>query len=262
MYIYFFFILQVVFCSSFCCIQGLSYFHRQECNILPTLAALDMGKNSVLAYRILTHTTHKKLKALMPELLEESKHKAPESLGFNTQGIYSSSDYKTIYHLVHNKEQRSVSDLFKRCAMALTLTKLMIASKNHFVAEDGKPVMPTQEDILLTGCTLFIHMMNLPCNAHSVTELEVMVHFILPQREFLHTKNCVLDYCPFVCSPCITLISFINIEYCFDFGYITLKSCSIHKEAILWSFHFCTWKIRYTTWEINLLGMFLFLFFR
>lgn len=166
---------RVVFCSSFCCIQGLSYFHRQECNILPTLAALDMGKNSVLAYRILTHTTHKKLKALMPELLEESKHKAPESLGFNTQGIYSSSDYKTIYHLVHNKEQRSVSDLFKRCAMALTLTKLMIASKNHFVAEDGKPVMPTQEDILLTGCTLFIHMMNLPCNAHSVTELEVNV---------------------------------------------------------------------------------------
>ncbi|XP_063587708.1 SET and MYND domain-containing protein 4-like [Penaeus indicus] len=96
---------RVVFCSSSCCIQGLASFHRQECNILPTLAHLDMGKNSVLAYRILTQTTHKKLKALMPELLEESNHKAPESLGFNIQGIYSSSDYRTIYHLVHNKER-------------------------------------------------------------------------------------------------------------------------------------------------------------
>lgn len=165
--------LQVIFCSTSCRQEALASYHHQECKILPALTALDLGKNSVLAYRILIQTSHARLKDLVSLCLNEALEKSPETLGFNDSGKYLSNDYKTIYHLVTNKESRTVSDLFKRCAMALILTKLLQESQQFFVNAEGQPFPPSREDIILTGCTLFVHMMNLPCNAHSITELKV-----------------------------------------------------------------------------------------
>ncbi|KAK8740118.1 hypothetical protein OTU49_003049 [Cherax quadricarinatus] len=134
-----------------------------------------MGKNSVLAIRLLIQTSYLHLKNMIPVFLTEAEKCPPEALGFNGEGIYDSSDYRTIYHLVTNRESRSVSDLFKRCAMALILTKLLQESEQFFVNAMGEPFTPTHDDIMLAGCTLFLHMMNLPCNAHSITELQVDV---------------------------------------------------------------------------------------
>lgn len=132
-----------------------------------------MGKNSVLACRIMTQTTFSQLKKLIPLYLTEAKERAPASLGFDSVGNYISSDYRTIYHLVGNKESRSVGDLFKRCAMAVVLVKLLEQSSKFFVDDAGESFTPTLGDLVLIGSTLFRHMMNLPCNAHSLTEMKV-----------------------------------------------------------------------------------------
>lgn len=170
---------QVIFCSNACRLHGLASYHGRECSILPALAALDMGKNSVLAYRILIQTSYIQLKDIVPVFISEAMERTPETLGLNDKGIYDSSDYRTIYHLVTNKENRSVSDLFKRCVMAFTLTKLLQESQQFFIDVTGMPFSPSYDDVLLTGCTLFVHMMNLPCNAHSITELQVNIFFFI-----------------------------------------------------------------------------------
>lgn len=146
-----------------------------------------MGKNSVLACRLMTQTTFNQLKKLVPVYLAEAAARAPASLGFDSEGKYVSSDYRTVYHLVGNKESRSVSDLFKRCAMAVVVTKLLEQSSKFFVDDAGKAVTPTLGDLVLTGSTLFKHMMNLPCNAHSITEMKV--------RKILYKKLICIGFC-------------------------------------------------------------------
>ncbi|XP_068236458.1 SET and MYND domain-containing protein 4-like [Palaemon carinicauda] len=168
---------KVIFCSSSCRNIGLSSNHSKECSVLPTLAALDMGKNAVLAYRILIQIPFLQLKKLIPLYMQEAVEFPPNILGFNNldRPIYDSADYRTIYHLVTNKAQRSVSDLFKRCAMAVILTWLLKESQSYFVDSSGEPFEPSLEDIEIAGCVLFTHLMSFPCNAHSITELQVDV---------------------------------------------------------------------------------------
>lgn len=163
----------VIFCSSACRTRALGSYHATECEFLWSLGSLDMGKNSVLACRIMTQTTFSQLKKLVPLYLAEAKERAPASLGFDSVGNYISSDYRTIYHLVGNKESRSVGDLFKRCAMAVVLVKLLEQSSKFFVDDAQESFTPTLGDLVLIGSILFRHMMNLPCNAHSLTEMKV-----------------------------------------------------------------------------------------
>ncbi|XP_064095006.1 SET and MYND domain-containing protein 4-like [Macrobrachium nipponense] len=168
---------RVIFCSSSCRNIGLSSNHNKECCVLPTLAALDMGKNAVLAYRILIQIPFMQLKKLVPLYMQESVEFSPDKLGFNNAAkpIYDSSDYRTIYHLVTNKNQRSVSDLFKRCSMAIILSWILKESQSYFVDSLSEPYEPSMDDIKIAGCTLFTHLMSFPCNAHSITELQVDV---------------------------------------------------------------------------------------
>lgn len=167
---------KVIFCSAACRMQALASYHGTECDILTSLATLDIGKNSVLACRIISQTTFTQLKNVVPVYFTESAEKPPASLGFDGAGKYMSSDYRTIYHLVGNKQSRSVSDLFKRCAMAFVLVKLLEQSSRFFVDAAGVAFTPSVGDIVLVGSTLFIHMMNLPCNAHSVTEFRININ--------------------------------------------------------------------------------------
>ncbi|XP_042205046.1 SET and MYND domain-containing protein 4-like isoform X2 [Homarus americanus] len=163
----------VIFCSEECQKQGLSGCHWQECPILPTFSALDMGKNPYLAYRILMKISHVRLKEIMPLLQCEAKTQAPETLGFNKEGIYDATDYRSVYHLVTNKDKRSKSDLIRRCMQAFIVTKLLQQSGRYFLDSDGKPLAPSHEDIILTGSTLIHHMMNLICNAEADGIMEI-----------------------------------------------------------------------------------------
>ncbi|KAK3884822.1 hypothetical protein Pcinc_010928 [Petrolisthes cinctipes] len=203
----------VIFCSKECQERALALYHGQECNTLAALAALDINKNSVLAFRILMQTTYSQLKEVVPILQEEVLNIPAEKLGFNSNGIYDSSEYRTIFHLVTNKESRSGSDLFKRCAMAFVLLKILEKSHKFFVNADGTVFTPAQEDILLSGITLFTHMMNLPCNAHSITEMMVVENNY--QQSSFQGIGCgvfgVLSLTNHSCNPAASLVSYGSV---------------------------------------------------
>ncbi|KAK4323225.1 hypothetical protein Pmani_006056 [Petrolisthes manimaculis] len=151
----------VIFCSKECQERELALYHGQECNTLATLAALHIGNIPVLAFRILMQTTYSQLKEMVPIFQEEVLNIPAEKLGFNRNGIYDSSEYRPIFHLVTNKESRSALELFIKCAMAFVLLKLLEKSHHFLVNADGTVFTPSQEDILLSGSTLFTHIMNL-----------------------------------------------------------------------------------------------------
>ena len=46
-------------------------------------------------------------------------------MGFNEEGVYDASDYRTIYTLVGNTKQRGVGDLFKRGLMAAFMLRIL-----------------------------------------------------------------------------------------------------------------------------------------
>lgn len=162
-----------MFCSDECFVKATNLFHKIECPLLSLLIRLDMGKNAVLAFRLITQTQLSELKENVlsyKKLSQDSYH-----LGFNEQNIYSSSDYCTIYHLVTNQNQRTVSDLFKRATMAACLVKLLLLtdyfgrSFNNLCEIEPQTLL----DVIFIGKIFFLHLMNLPCNAHSLTELHV-----------------------------------------------------------------------------------------
>ncbi|XP_069935940.1 SET and MYND domain-containing protein 4-like [Cherax quadricarinatus] len=165
----------VIFCSVECRTDGMSGIHWQECPILPTLFALDMKKCPALAYRIMMKTSHAKLKGMIPLLRLEAKKKSPKNHGFNKEGIYDEKHYRSVYHLVTNKEKLSSQELLRKCIQAFIITKLLHLSGRYFLTSDGKPFTPSRKDIILTGSTLVHHMMNLTCNAKAITSLQVNV---------------------------------------------------------------------------------------
>ncbi|XP_042856548.1 SET and MYND domain-containing protein 4-like [Penaeus japonicus] len=165
----------VIFCSEACRTEGLAGCHWQECNILPTLVNLDMGANSLLAYRIITHTSYATLKDLLLVLKSEECTKPPETIGFDEDGRYISSSYRPVYHLVTNRKQRPPTDLLRRCIQAFVITKLLLESGRYFVKDDSGAFDPTLDDIVLVGSALVHHMMNLLCNAYAIGELQVDV---------------------------------------------------------------------------------------
>ncbi|XP_063612071.1 SET and MYND domain-containing protein 4-like [Penaeus indicus] len=163
----------VIFCSEACRAEGLAGCHWQECNILPTLVNLDMGANSFLAYRIITYTSFATLKSLLFVLKSEESTRPPEAIGFDEGGMYSSSSYRPVYHLVTNRKERPPTDLLRRCIQAFVITKLLVQSGRYFLNDCGAAFDPTHEEVMLLGSTLVHHMMNLMCNAYAIGELQV-----------------------------------------------------------------------------------------
>ena len=103
---------QAVFCSKKCREEAVSSFHGLECSVLPHLHALDMGKNSILGLRLVTQMGLQKLKAFIREVSNGSRQ-SQTRIGYNPSGVYDTKDYHSIYHLVGNKESRTVGDIFK-----------------------------------------------------------------------------------------------------------------------------------------------------
>nr|XP_027229024.1 SET and MYND domain-containing protein 4-like [Penaeus vannamei] len=154
----------VVFCSEECRERGLADFHEQECEVLPALAAFSGDTPCVLAFRILMKLSFARLKELIPRLKKEAETLPPEKLGFDEDGVYSSSDFRAIYHLCSNKQHHTNKQLFGRCIEAFIVTKLLEMSRRYFVNSRGEAVCPSEEDVLLTGSTLVSLIMKLRCN--------------------------------------------------------------------------------------------------
>lgn len=120
-------------------------------------------------------TTFVKLKVLVPKLRTETETKHPSRLGFNEDGVYDPSDYRTFYHLLTNKNNRNIENLFDQCLMAVIMLKFLLVSEKFFINEAGIPFTPSSEDLIFTGGILFHHLLNVDANNGTVLELEVCV---------------------------------------------------------------------------------------
>ncbi|XP_064087995.1 uncharacterized protein LOC135202501 isoform X3 [Macrobrachium nipponense] len=164
----------VVFCSEDCRMKNWKHPHWPLCNVvLPSLVAMKMDSIVMLAAHVLTQTTFLKAKEMAEELKNEER--LPGQLqGFNQDGIFKSSDYRSVYHLVTNEEKRSEEERFIASAEAFALTKLLKESNRYFIDECGRPFTPTYEDMLLTGSLVVRHLMNLKCSAIALSEFRVV----------------------------------------------------------------------------------------
>ncbi|XP_064093487.1 SET and MYND domain-containing protein 4-like [Macrobrachium nipponense] len=165
----------VIFCSEDCRAMGLSATHWQECSILPTLAILEKRENIVtyLALKLILQTPFTTLRDKISVLESEEKEYDPIRLGFNSKGVYSSTEYRPLYHLVHNKSKRSNRELYETCITAFVLTKVIIMSKRYFRDSNEQPIEVSREDLILLGRLLFHHIMNIYCNAFQLSDMKL-----------------------------------------------------------------------------------------
>lgn len=195
----------VVFCSESCRTLGN---HWQECRVLPTLYELGNKAFMCLPCRVMIKTSHIKIKKMIPLLQQEVKDQPPETLGFNKDGIYDSTDYRSVYHLVTNKEKRDETGYFKFSMRAFILTKLL-QQGHYFLDDHGNPFTPSHEDIILTGSTLIHHLMNLQSNSAEINYWE--------ENVLDHQKSSI-EACGYAAYP-LSLINHACNPNCVEFFY-------------------------------------------
>ena len=162
-----------MFCSEYCRIQGLANVHWQECLLLPTLSELNMGINPLLALKLFFKNTRVKLREVAPQVMTEARHQPPESRGFNSEGVYDHTHYRSVYNLVTNKERRGYKDLLSKAMEAFVIMKLIQTGGRYFKDSEGKMFHPSEKDLIFTGSLLMHHMMNFSCNSGGIFEVEV-----------------------------------------------------------------------------------------
>jgi len=167
---------KVRFCSEDCRVEAWESFHKIECQQLDMILGSNIGKNAMLAFRILTSSGKIYLEYVVNKVREESSRpeaeNPPEKIGYNEDGVYDASDYRTIYTLVGNTKQRGVGDLFKRGLMAAFMLR-MLELTPFFFNGGSDPRNVKLQDKVLVGGILLTHLQNLPCNAHELSEVEI-----------------------------------------------------------------------------------------
>jgi len=168
---------KVRFCSDECRLDAWESFHKIECQQLDLICGANLGKNALLAFRILTSSGKIYLEYVVNKVKEElekpeNEGGGPERVGFNEEGVYDAADYRTIYTLVGNTKQRGVGDLFKRALMAAFMLKILELTPFFFNGGSDPRNVKLQDKVLVGGIML-THLQNLPCNAHEIAEIEV-----------------------------------------------------------------------------------------
>lgn len=134
-----------------------------------------MTSNATLVIRLFAEMGHQNMKSKVPPLQAEASRTRAQEIGLNGNGLYNSSDYRSVYNLVTNKEKRGTNDLLKRTMEAFVLLKLLLFSEEYFVDESGRKIDVTEDDLIFTGAMLMHHMMILWCNADSIGEMQVCI---------------------------------------------------------------------------------------
>ena len=75
-------------------------FHKIECQQLDLLTGANLGKNAMLAFRILTSSGMIYLEYVVNKVKEElekpeNEGGGPEKVGFNEEGVYDAADYRS-----------------------------------------------------------------------------------------------------------------------------------------------------------------------
>jgi len=172
------FCAKVRFCSDICRVEAWERFHKVECQQLDLILDSTLGKMAMLSMRILTSSGKIYLDYIIQKLAEEEEGRkglqdSNRRLAFNEEEVYDAADYRTIYSLVTNARQRGVGDLFKRALMALYLLRILEATP-FFYNGGSDPRNVKLADKVAMGAVLLRHLQNLPCNAHEVSEMELL----------------------------------------------------------------------------------------
>ncbi|XP_068628489.1 SET and MYND domain-containing protein 4-like [Battus philenor] len=161
----------VIFCSEKCSDVAQKTYHRYECHFLPLLWKSGCSITCHIALRMITQTTK--------EYFTEINAKIEEK----PTGVYKTSDYRNIYHLVAHEDKRTKQDFLHRTQIAIFLLKLIEIS-GYF---DGKPKEKPieidelksmaindqyKDDVELIGGFLLKNLQVLQFNAHEVFELQ------------------------------------------------------------------------------------------
>lgn len=161
---------EVMFCNETCRVSCWTQFHSIDCSLLPVISN-KVGKMGLLALRVLLLASEKgkKLRQLMEEV-EEGENTAelnPRTLGFNKDGLYSSTDYWPIHFLIGHLDHRANADIFRRSVTAACLLHCLENFTKFFEADLDDEVY------YFCGGLLLHHLQSLPCNAHEVSEMIV-----------------------------------------------------------------------------------------
>ncbi|CAL4153766.1 unnamed protein product [Meganyctiphanes norvegica] len=164
----------VVFCSESC--QKVDQIHKIECDMLPTCLALGMDEHAMQTCRILIKLTFVELKNIVPILKQETKRETRSKQGFNSDGYYDSKEYRTVYHLENNINERKSMELFCKCVRAFLLLNILKESKKFFVEKSGEILIPSNEDFILTGSTILNHLLALPLNTYALYGCQIDIN--------------------------------------------------------------------------------------
>ena len=114
----------------------------------------------MLGFRILTSSGKIYLEYVVNKVKDElsrpETENPPEKLGYNEDGVYDASDYRTIYTLIGNTGQRGVGDLFKRGLMAAFMLKMLELTPFFFNGGSDPRNVKLQVQILLVKATITV----------------------------------------------------------------------------------------------------------
>ncbi|CAL8108768.1 unnamed protein product [Orchesella dallaii] len=151
-----------IYCSPECQKMNSNQ-HKHECECSELLFELNMTRTVYLSLSIVLK--------LNPSTLEDyfKSNDSSELPGF-TNGIYDSNAYEPINKLIYHNEILTNKEMFNYVSHAMVLANILEQKSTYFNSSMQHGEVPRAKVLLST--LLFLHQMNLPCNAHSLYKLE------------------------------------------------------------------------------------------
>ena len=143
---------QVLFCSESCRSEALQLYHAAECPVLDLLIDPNLGRMSLLVFRLLARAGS--------TVLEQDQDQDDSCT--DPAAAYDSLSYPAVYSQVPNTADRPMGDIIKRCAVALYLTACL--ERAGTVMEPGR---------LRAAALALRHLQSCSCNAYEITELRL-----------------------------------------------------------------------------------------
>ncbi|XP_041367336.1 SET and MYND domain-containing protein 4-like isoform X2 [Gigantopelta aegis] len=188
---------RVQYCSETCRKLAWTVYHHIECKYIDLLHSIGIAH---LSLRTVLVAGSKYLKEFLTAR-EDSLRKWETGCGCGLSEVYE-QDYSAVFNLVSHSEELHVDDLFQYALTASLLLKVLIQTGWATVSETDdsdtepiksssddreyspvsdslptdcllSPTCPVNKDIVLLGSALLLHIEQLVCNAHAITELQV-----------------------------------------------------------------------------------------
>ncbi|ODM91701.1 SET and MYND domain-containing protein 4 [Orchesella cincta] len=152
-----------IYCSTEC--QELdSEHHKHECECSPLLFELNMTRTDYLSLSIVLKLNPMQLE----DYFKLATATGVDLPGF-TNGVYDSEAYEPINKLIYHNEILTNNEMFNYATHAVLVADIL-EQKTMYFSSVLKTEVPKAKAFIST--LMFLHQMNLPCNAHSLYKLE------------------------------------------------------------------------------------------